>query len=98
MKAPVGRVITNHARAEQPISSKPQCNYQMPFGWDKYHEEQPVVTKTDRVINHLLDYGSITKEQIKEMGITHVSKIIWNVRNKGFEIKRTNETYTLVGE
>lgn len=41
------------------------------------------LTKTDRVLMHLEEFGSITSwEAIKEYGATRLSAIIWTLKHK----------------
>lgn len=45
------------------------------------------ITKTQRVIEHLLEKGSITSwDAIKLYGATRLSAIIFNLRDRGFVI------------
>jgi len=42
----------------------------------------------DRILNHLLTFGSITSwEAIKEYGCTRLSHYIWVLRNENYDIK-----------
>ena len=53
------------------------------------------VTKQDRVLMHLQDFGSITSwEAIKEYGATRLSAIIFNLKKRGhlFDGERVNFT------
>lgn len=43
------------------------------------------MTKTERVLRHLQEFGSITSwEAIKEYGATRLSAIIFNLKKKGY--------------
>ena len=45
------------------------------------------MTQEQRVLEYLKDFGSITSwEAIKEFGATRLSAIIYNLRNKGYNI------------
>lgn len=49
--------------------------------------EMARITKTQRVIEHLLEKGSITSwDAIKLYGATRLSGIIFNLRHRGFAI------------
>ena len=51
------------------------------------------VTKTSQIHNHLLAKKSITSLQAIEMfGATRLSAIIFNLRNRGFDISTTDVT------
>lgn len=53
------------------------------------------MTKTEKVLNHLKENGSITSwEAIKEYGITRLSVIIFNLRQKGIDIKTEKIRFT----
>lgn len=52
-----------------------------------------LTTHEDRVLNHLMEYGSITSlEAIKKYGNTRLSGTIFNLRQKGWNIV-TNMIY-----
>ena len=45
------------------------------------------MTQEQRVLEYLKDFGSITSwEAIKEFGATRLSAIIYNLRNRGYNI------------
>lgn len=51
--------------------------------------------KTQKVLEHLREKGSITSwEAIKEYGATRLSAIIFNLKEKGFEINTEMEEFT----
>lgn len=53
------------------------------------------ITKTQKVLNHLKEYGSITSWQaIQEYGATRLSAIIFRLRNLGYEIETKEEQFT----
>lgn len=52
-------------------------------------------TKTNDVLNHLQEHGSITSwEAIEKYGATRLSAIIFNLKERGYEI----ETQNIVGK
>lgn len=49
------------------------------------------ISKTERVLNHLREHGSITSlEAIELYGATRLSAIIYNLRNRGYDIVTMN--------
>ena len=53
------------------------------------------VTKTEKVLNHLQMYGSITSwEAIQLYGVTRLSAIIFNLRKKGYGIESIRYEFT----
>lgn len=45
------------------------------------------ISKTEKVLKHLKEYGSITSlEAIDLYGATRLSAIIYNLRNRGYDI------------
>lgn len=49
------------------------------------------ISKTERVLNHLRENGSITSlEAIELYGATRLSAIIYNLRNRGYDIITMN--------
>lgn len=53
------------------------------------------MTKTQKVLNHLREKGSITSwEAIQLYGATRLSAIIFNLRKKGIEIKSEMTEFT----
>lgn len=53
------------------------------------------MTKTQKVLNHLRENGSITSwEAIQQYGATRLSAIIFNLRKKGIEIKSEMVQFT----
>jgi hypothetical protein len=53
------------------------------------------VTKTEKVLNHLQMYGSITSwEAIQLYGVTRLSAIIFNLRKKGYDIESIRYEFT----
>ncbi len=45
------------------------------------------ITKTEQILNHLLENGHITSwEAIQEYGATRLSAIIFNLKEKGYNI------------
>ena len=53
------------------------------------------MNKTQKVLAHLQEKGSITSwEAIKEYGATRLSAIIFNLRNKGCDIRTSIEEFT----
>ena len=53
------------------------------------------MNKTQKVLLHLKQYGSITSwEAIQEYGATRLSAIIFNLRDKGYKIVSKEETFT----
>lgn len=52
-------------------------------------------TKTNDVLNHLQEHGSITSwEAIERYGATRLSAIIFNLKERGYAI----ETHSIVGK
>lgn len=52
-------------------------------------------TKTQRVLNHLKQYGSITSlEAIDMYGATRLSAIIFRLRNHGYDIETIKMPFT----
>lgn len=50
-------------------------------------------TQEEEILNHLIHFGSITSwEAITEYGATRLSAIIYNLKNKGYNIKTTSLT------
>lgn len=50
------------------------------------------MTKTQAVLNHLREHGSITSmEAIELFGATRLSAIIFNLRKRGYEIDALTE-------
>ena len=46
------------------------------------------LTQEDRVLNHLLKYGSITSlESFKEYGITRLSAVIFNLKEQNYQFQ-----------
>lgn len=53
------------------------------------------MTKTQKILNHLRENGSITSwEAIQNYGATRLSAIIFNLRKKGIEIKSEMVQFT----
>lgn len=53
------------------------------------------MTKTQKVLNHLRENGSITSwEAIQQYGATRLSAIIFNLRKNGIEIKSEMVQFT----
>ena len=53
------------------------------------------VTKTERVLRHLQEFGSITSwEAIKEYGATRLSAIIFNLKKQGYIFEGENVDFT----
>ncbi len=53
------------------------------------------MNKTQKVLEHLQEKGSITSwEAIKEYGATRLSAIVFNLRDKGYEIDTNMEEFT----
>lgn len=53
------------------------------------------MTKTQKVLNHLRENGSITSwEAIQQYGATRLSAIIFNLRKRGIEIKSEMVQFT----
>ena len=53
------------------------------------------MNKTQKVLEHLQQKGSITSwEAIKEYGATRLSAIVFNLRDKGYEIDTNMEEFT----
>lgn len=51
--------------------------------------------KTEKVLNHLKEYGSITSlEAIELYGATRLSAIIFNLRKRGFDIDTIDLPFT----
>ena len=47
-----------------------------------------MATKTSEVLNHLKEHGSITSNEAWELfGATRLSAIIFNLRNRGYDIE-----------
>ena len=53
------------------------------------------MNKTERVLLHLIEKGSITSwEAIKEYGATRLSAIIYNLRRRGLNIRTETVEFT----
>ena len=53
------------------------------------------MTHKERVLRYMRDFGSITSwEAFKELGVTRLSAVIFNLRKDGHEITSWSETVT----
>ena len=49
--------------------------------------------RQQRVLNYMLDYGSISSlEAFRDLGVTRLSAVIFNLKRKGIAIKSTTES------
>ena len=47
----------------------------------------------ERVLNYMSDYGSISSlEAFKDLGVTRLSAVIFNLKRKGVQIKKVKES------
>lgn len=52
-----------------------------------------MMTQEQRVLLYLEEYGSISSlDAFRDLGITRLSAVIWNLKAKGFDIKDEWET------
>lgn len=47
----------------------------------------------ERVLNYMSDYGSISSlEAFRDLGVTRLSAVIFNLKRKGVQIKKVKES------
>jgi hypothetical protein len=98
--ANVGRKVGVKFKIDKPLSSKgyPSNNMPLPYGFIKESNPQEYKSKTEQVIDILLDKGKVTHDDFKRLKIKKYGSVMWGVRDKGYEVAKVNNEYILIGE